>query len=149
MGKRGEGWVVGQFAIGILIALSVPFWRIALPLPVHLFGIVLIGLGGILLAAAMLSLGANFSVLPRPLANHSLVTSGVYAIVRHPIYAAVLLAAFGWGLLWGSLVSLAFSVVLLVWLDRKSRLEEEWLSEKYAEYAAYQARVKKLVPFIY
>jgi protein-S-isoprenylcysteine O-methyltransferase Ste14 len=31
----------------------------------------------------------------------------------------------------------------------KSRREERWLCEKYPDYAAYQARVHKLIPLIY
>lgn len=150
MGKRGEGWVIGQFVIGIAVAASALVTRIEVPLAVRLFGVVLMGIGGLLVAAGALHLGENLSVMPKPKEQgHSLVTSGVYGFVRHPIYAGVILGAFGWSLFWGTLLGVALSVALFVWLDLKSRREEKWLSEKYPEYPAYQARVKKLVPFIY
>jgi protein-S-isoprenylcysteine O-methyltransferase Ste14 len=36
-----------------------------------------------------------------------------------------------------------------VLLEVKSRREERWLREKFPEYAAYQRRVRRLIPFLY
>lgn len=150
MGKRGEGWVVGQFVIGGAAFIVALLTRTTVAWYVILLGIVLIVLGMLLLALAVLRLGENLSAFPKPReGKHSLVTSGAYGIVRHPIYSGILTAAFGWSILWGSLPGLVLTVVLLIWLDLKSRREEQWLVEQYPEYTAYRARVKKLVPFIY
>ena len=150
MGKRGEGWVIGQFVIGIAIVASALVTRLELPLFVRVLGIVLMGIGGLEVRAGANHLGKNLTVMPKPKEEgHSLITSGVYGIVRHPIYSGLILAAFGWSLLWGTLLGIALSVGLLIWLDLKSRREEKWLTEKYPDYSGYQARVKKSIPYVY
>jgi len=150
MGKRGEGWVIGQFVIGIAIVASALVTRVELPLLVRVLGIVLMGISGLVVVAGAFNLGKNLTVMPKPKeGEHSLITSGVYGIVRHPIYSGLILGSFGWSLLWGTLLGLALSVVLLLWLDQKSRHEEAWLIEKYVDYPTYQRRVKKLIPFVY
>ena len=43
----------------------------------------------------------------------------------------------------------AWLAALAMFFDIKSRREEVWLAEHFPEYAAYQRRVRKLIPFIY
>ncbi len=80
--------------------------------------------------------------------NHRVVDTGPYAIVRHPMYAGLLLAAYAtvaakstpWA------VAGALLVTLGVWM--KARLEERFLRRELGEaYDAYAARVPMLVPF--
>lgn len=150
MGKRGEGWVIGQFIIGGVAFITALLTRTPVSWFVILIGIVLIVVGMAMLVLAVFHLGENLSAMPKPREDkHSLVTSGVYGVVRHPIYAGILLAAFGWGIFWGSVWSILVTIVLLIWLDMKSRREEKWLTDQYPEYTAYRARVKKLLPFVY
>ena len=105
---------------------------------------------GILLGlAGLATLGSALTPFPRPLARARLRQTGVYGLVRHPIYGSVILAGIGWSMSWLSLPGLAFCVVAAFFFDRKSRFEESLLREQYAEYAAYAARVRKLVPWIY
>jgi protein-S-isoprenylcysteine O-methyltransferase Ste14 len=78
-----------------------------------------------------------------------LVQSGVYAVVRHPIYSGIIIGLVGIALIFGSWAGIACSVIVLLFFDAKSRLEEKWLIEKYPEYPAYRMRVRKLIPFIY
>jgi protein-S-isoprenylcysteine O-methyltransferase Ste14 len=77
------------------------------------------------------------------------VESGIYARVRHPIYAGVIAGAFGWGLVAVSGAALAVAVLLAVWLDLKSRREEAWLLAHHAGYAAYRTRTRRFVPSVY
>lgn len=150
MGSRGEGWVIGQFVIGAAILAVSLFTRTVPPLVLYILGAALMLLGACLAGAGLLYLGPNLSPFPRPRENGgALVTTGVYALVRHPIYSGIALGAIGWSLWWGSLPALALALLLVVWFDLKSRREERWLVAKYPGYEAYRARVKKLVPFIY
>lgn len=150
MGSRDEGWVIGQFIIVAAILGSTFITRLELPFFVPLVGGALLVVGGMIAGLGLLSLGSNLTPLPKPKGNnHFLVTSGVYSIVRHPIYSGVALAALGWTLWWGTLLGIALAIVLFIWFDLKSRREEKWLVEKYPEYALYQTRVKKLIPFVY
>lgn len=150
MGKRGEGWVIGQFVIGAAIFGATFVTRIELPFVIQLVGIALMFVGAGIAAMGIFHLGENLTPFPKPKDDgHALVTGGAYAIVRHPIYSGIGLAALGWTLYWGTLLGIALALILFVWFDFKSRAEEKWLAEKYPEYAAYQTRVKKLIPFVY
>ncbi len=73
--------------------------------------------------------------------------TGVYGIVRHPIYGGVIIGSVGWGLLTASPVALATAVVLFAFFDLKSRREEAWLERRFPNYAAYRARTPRLIPW--
>ena len=148
---RGEVFVVVQFILLIALVLwrdPVGWPRLELPALLAM-GFALRWLGLLVLLVAGLGLGRNLTALPKPKSDGSLVTTGLYALVRHPIYAGLLAFAFGLALERGSLVSLVLSVALLVLLEFKSRREEAWLLERFPEYAAYQKRVRKFVPGVY
>jgi protein-S-isoprenylcysteine O-methyltransferase Ste14 len=106
-----------------------------------------VALGFVVLGSA--ALGRNLSPFPKPKDDGRLVTSGVYAVVRHPLYTGFGAGAFGWSLLWRSVSAAIVAVVLLLWLDLKARREERWLEQKFADYRDYKARVRRLIPFVY
>jgi protein-S-isoprenylcysteine O-methyltransferase Ste14 len=154
-GSRGEGWVLAQFVL--LAAIAVAPRRLG-PLPAlfepfapvgMLLGGAALLLGSLLGAAAALNLGPNLTPFPRPRAGGTLVQSGVYAIVRHPIYCSVLLLALGWSLLRGSTPALLLTLALALFFDQKAGREEAWLLERFPAYAGYRRRVRKLIPWIY
>ena len=104
--------------------------------------------GGLLGMWALGSLGDALSPFPKPRARARLVDTGPYAIVRHPVYSALLLAMFGICLTgsWWGLVPLA---ALVGWWLAKSQVEEEFLNETFPEYAAYCQQVPyRLIPFV-
>jgi protein-S-isoprenylcysteine O-methyltransferase Ste14 len=153
-GARGEWYVVAQFVLFGLIGLA-PFvpgqsaWAGPWSLVARVAGL-LLGLAGFMLAmAGLLGLGANLSVLPHPKDDASLVQSGAYGLVRHPIYAGLIQSAFGWGLLTNSWLALAGALALLLLFDLKARREEAWLAARFPGYREYQQRVRKFLPFIY
>jgi protein-S-isoprenylcysteine O-methyltransferase Ste14 len=86
---------------------------------------------------------------PRPRRGADLVESGPYGVVRHPIYAALALGAFGWALVWASPITLVLAIVLFGFFDLKSRREEVWLAAAYPAYDAYRGRTRRLIPFVY
>jgi protein-S-isoprenylcysteine O-methyltransferase Ste14 len=104
---------------------------------------VVIGAAGLaLVGVSALHLGRNLTVFPRPKADGALTQTGVYGIVRHPMYGGVLLSALGWSLLRASLPGVILSLLLGLFFDRKARREEVWLVEKYPEYTEYRTRVR-------
>ncbi len=111
-----------------------------------LVGGVLLLLGGWLVYRGIDDLGSNLTAVPAPVADATLVESGVYRRVRHPIYAGVVLLAIGWALFVGSPAALVVALILAAWLDLKSRREEVWLRAHHAGYAAYQRRTHRFVP---
>lgn len=81
--------------------------------------------------------------------DHQLITSGPYALVRHPIYTGLLLALVGSAMAMGEWRAvLAFSLAWLA-LWRKLRLEEHLMHRQFGEtYQAYCQRVPALIPFV-
>jgi protein-S-isoprenylcysteine O-methyltransferase Ste14 len=82
--------------------------------------------------------------------NQTVISTGPYAIVRHPMYASALLYLFGTPLALGSyygLLPVAATVPFLIW-----RLfdEEQFLASNLPGYSEYQRRVRhRLVPFLW
>jgi protein-S-isoprenylcysteine O-methyltransferase Ste14 len=82
--------------------------------------------------------------------GQTVITTGPYAIVRHPMYGGVLIAALGTPLALGSgwgLLVLLFTIPVLVWriLD-----EEQLLEKDLPGYAEYMHQVRfRLVPFVW
>jgi len=105
--------------------------------------------GGALSLAGLVGLGRRLTPLPFPKDGADLMQAGPFALVRHPIYSGVLALAFGWTLWVQGWLTLAYALALFVLLDAKSRREERWLVGKFPEYAGYQRRVRKFIPFIY
>ncbi len=95
---------------------------------------------------ALIQLNTNLSPFPTPVANGELVTTGVFAFARHPIYASLLMAAFGYGLYLGSGYRLLIGLALLVLFYFKSSYEERLLSARYPDYAEYRKRVGRFFP---
>jgi len=111
-------------------------------------GLALMGAGALLLGKGLLDLGSSLTPLPHPRDGAQLVVSGVYALVRHPIYGGLILTSFGWALVSASPLTLGLSLVLLAFFSLKSRREEAWLQARYEGYGAYVRRTKRFVPYL-
>ena len=155
LGPRGEGWVVGQgLLLGLEALVSIPALA-ALP-PDSAVGWSSFGAGicvglvsGWLGLRGLRDLGANLTALPAPRRGAVLVDRGVYARVRHPIYAAVIMAAVAWALVVISPPAMLVALGLAAWLDLKSRREEVWLLAHHPGYADYRRCTRRFVPGIY
>jgi protein-S-isoprenylcysteine O-methyltransferase Ste14 len=118
-------------------------------LVLRMVGIIL-GIGGLaLVVLGIVTLGSNLSPLPQPKEDTTLIQSGIFSIVRHPMYGGAIIAAFGWTLIHACLLTLLLSMVLFVFFDIKSRREERMMQRQFPDYAAYRQRVKKLIPLVY
>ena len=130
-------------------APGLPAWPDAVRWPALLAGAGLLLMGAGLAFFGASSLGRNLTPLPRPKDDATLVETGAYRLVRHPIYGGIILMAYGWSLIAQSWLTLAYATVVFLFLDLKSRREERWLKEKFPGYAEYSKRVRKLIPFLY
>lgn len=90
----------------------------------------------------------TFSVMPEPKAQGELVTRGIYRIVRHPMYLAVLLCAAGASMAYQEIWKWALCGLLMLVLFVKIRREEKFLVKRYPDYTAYRAKVKAIIPFV-
>lgn len=148
--RRGGWWVVGQ----LLLLLAIAGMGISCHATMNLhpgvhFGVVFFAAAAICGIPGALTLGRNLTPFPKPSTNAQFVQHGIYALIRHPLYTAVFCAALGWSLVWQSWPALVASLALGVFFDAKARHEEYWLRQQFPEYAGYERRVRRFIPWIY
>ncbi len=148
--QRGGWWVVGQFLLLFAIAiLGITGRATSKSLPIFVCGLVFLLASAICGVSGALALGRNLTPFPKPSANAQFVQHGIYALIRHPLYTAVFFAAVGWSLVWQSWPALAVSLGLGIFFDAKAGHEERWLRQKFADYAGYERRVRRFIPWLY
>ncbi|MBK5566958.1 protein-S-isoprenylcysteine O-methyltransferase [Ensifer sp. SSB1] len=96
-------------------------------------------------------LGRNWSISLEIREKHQLISKGLYALVRHPMYTSFLLMGIGQMFLLSNwLVGLAgvvgFAVLFFLRVDKEERLMLEFFG---AEYRAYMDRTKRIIPYLY
>ena len=107
------------------------------------------GAAFIFMVAARITFGRRRDQAPDHPTAGTLITTGPYAYLRHPIYAAII------HFVWAGATD-HFSWPVLGWAETvtagaftRMHIEEHLLIRKYPEYRAYKKRVKKLIPFVY
>jgi protein-S-isoprenylcysteine O-methyltransferase Ste14 len=148
--QRGGWWVVGQFLLLFAIAiLAVAGRATARPLPIFICGLVLLVAAAVCGISGVLALGRNLTPFPKPSATTRFVQHGVYGLIRHPLYTSIFCAALGWSFVWQSRLAGVVTLVLGVFFDAKARHEERWLRQQFPDYASYEKRVWRFIPWIY
>lgn len=103
-------------------------------------------LGAILLIWAVIMLRENLSVFASPQKEGKLVTKGIFAYIRHPIYAGIILMAIGYGIYMDDSLKILIGLLILVFFELKSSYEEKRLIQHYPEYADYKLSTAKFLP---
>ncbi|HJT16619.1 MAG TPA: isoprenylcysteine carboxylmethyltransferase family protein [Thermoanaerobaculia bacterium] len=99
---------------------------------------------------ARIHLGSLWSGTVTRKADHRVVDSGPYRIVRHPIYTGLTAASFATGFYRGTVLAIAGAALLMLSFYVKARLEERFLRQELGEdYNRYAAHVRMLIPFIF
>jgi protein-S-isoprenylcysteine O-methyltransferase Ste14 len=113
-------------------------------------GIALFIVGGVLRIWAALVLGRRLCRLVGIDPGHTLITTGVYGVIRHPSYLGFLVNLLGWVLAFRSGAGMVVAVLFAFPLAARIRSEEKLLSRHYgSEYDAYCSRTWRLIPGIY
>jgi protein-S-isoprenylcysteine O-methyltransferase Ste14 len=153
---RANRWVIAAFGLIGLLAAYLPaytdrkgFWTLDGD-TIRWFGVVLFAAGGALRIWPVFVLGRRFSGLVAIQPGHTLVTSGVYGVIRHPSYLGLLVSSLGWALAFRSGVGVLLTALLVPPLVARIRAEETLLRTQFGgEYEAYCSRTSRLIPGLY
>lgn len=106
---------------------------------------------GLLLALwARVTLGRNWSATVTFKEGHELIRTGPYGLVRHPIYTGFLLMIIGTVIFIGRIEGVILVAVVTAGFWIKLRAEERLMATHFpTEYAAYKAKTKALIPFVF
>ncbi|HKM74767.1 MAG TPA: isoprenylcysteine carboxylmethyltransferase family protein [Stellaceae bacterium] len=153
---RANRWVIVAFTLIGLLAAYLPayadrkgFWILDGD-AVRWFGVALFTLGGALRIWPVFVLGRRFSGLVAIQPGHTLETSGIYRVIRHPSYLGLLVNSLGWGLAFRSGVGVLLTALIIPPLLARIRAEENLLRTQFgAAYDAFCARTWRLIPGLY
>ncbi len=82
--------------------------------------------------------------------NQKVIDTGLYGIVRHPMYSATLFLFLSMGIVLGSPISVAILLLYIPIIALRMKNEEQVLEKGLDGYKAYKTRVKyKVIPFIW
>jgi protein-S-isoprenylcysteine O-methyltransferase Ste14 len=113
------------------------------------FGLVLFAAGLAFAIWARIHLGRNWGTPMSRKNEPELVTSGPYRLVRHPIYAGIMIASIGTAvaLSWAWLIAVALAAVYFTY---SAIVEERYLTEQFPDaYPLYRSSTKMIVPFVF
>ncbi len=136
-------------AMLVISALDHRFRWSTVPAPVSLLGDALIAVG---VGAVMLVLVQNghAAATVRVAADQRLVSTGLYGVVRHPMYTSNAFMLIGTPLALGSLWGLLFAIPCFLVFALRIRDEETLLREELAGYREYTEMVRyRLVPYVW
>ena len=126
-------------------------WTPRFPLPLKAFGAALLLLSAYLLFRAFYdNTFLSGAVRVQSERGQRVVSTGVYAFVRHPMYLGIVLMFTGTPLLLGSAAGLGIALTIVVLLATRIKAEERLLTDELDGYAEYRGRVRyRLLPFVW
>ena len=133
----------------IAAGLNFRFGRIALPGAVS-FAAAIVFLLAYVLYAEVMRENAYLSRTVEVQENQKVIDTGLYGIVRHPMYMSTLLLFLAMPLVLGSVISFAIMLAYIPIISRRIRNEEQVLEEGLEGYSEYKQRVRyKVIPFVW
>ena len=153
---RSNRWVLVAFGLIGLLDGYLPaytdrreFWTLDGD-TIRWLGVVLFAAGGALRLWPVFVLGHRFSGLVAIQPGHTLVTSGIYSVIRHPSYLGLLVNSLGWALAFRSGIGVLLTALLIPPLLARINAEERLLRTQFGdEYDAYCRRTSRLIPGLY
>jgi protein-S-isoprenylcysteine O-methyltransferase Ste14 len=153
---RGNRWVLLPLTVLGLLNAYLPayadrkaFWTIDGD-TIRWLGVMLFAAGGALRLWPVFVLGRRFSGLVAIQPGHTLVTSGIYGVIRHPSYLGLLVNSLGWSLAFRAGIGVLLTALMVPPLLARIGAEERLLRTQFGdEYGAYCARTSRLIPGLY
>ncbi len=139
-----------MFIAGFVVAgLGHRFGWYTLPKPV-VFGAAAVFLIAYILYAQVLRENTYLSRTIEVQEHQTVISTGLYGIVRHPMYSATLLLFLSMPLVLGSVYAFGIFLVYPFIIAKRIKHEEAFLAKELDGYCAYQHKVKyRLIPFIW
>lgn len=154
--QGSDKWMLPLISIVFIGTFLIPAFDIRynwtkIPLYIELVGFILLAIAFYFLFRSMLDNAYASKVLDiRKESGHKIIDTGLYAVVRHPMYTGFSLMGFSLALGLGSWYALILAVVLVILLIIRISYEEKMLIEELEGYAEYKETVKyKLIPKIF
>jgi protein-S-isoprenylcysteine O-methyltransferase Ste14 len=117
---------------------------------IRYLGLLVLPVGDAVGLVAFRTLGKQYSAYVTLQEAHELVTTGIYGVIRHPIYVRGLLLSVGLPLVFRSWLVVPMPPIVAAALAVRIRQEEELLADQFgAAYAAYKRSSWRLVPYLY
>jgi protein-S-isoprenylcysteine O-methyltransferase Ste14 len=142
----GYSWVLIQALLLALYGLALAFGASASWGAWRWLGVPLVAVGAWVGLAALRMHGRKLTPLPEPNPALGLQRTGVYAVIRHPMYTGLLLSAFGLAILLQKPLAIVGATTLTAFFNLKAREEERRLQRNYPEYADYQRATGRFLP---
>ena len=151
-----DHWVLLAFWLIGLLAAYLPaytdrkgFWIFDAD-AIRWVGVFLFAAGGALRIWPVFVLGHRFSGLVAIQPGHSLMTSGVYSLIRHPSYLGLLVESLGWALAFRSGIGVLLTALSIPLFLTRIRAEESLLRSEFGhDYDVYRDRTWRLIPGVY
>jgi protein-S-isoprenylcysteine O-methyltransferase Ste14 len=146
--------LIALIAIVLFVTTRIPLrWLYLQPWPAGLWPF---WLGATVMVAGLLFavwargyLGRNWSHAVTIKQSHELITTGPYAVVRHPIYTGILAGILGTAIALSQVRGFIAFILFFLMFWLKLRMEEQWMRSQFGEkYAAYAHQTAALVPYI-
>jgi protein-S-isoprenylcysteine O-methyltransferase Ste14 len=113
-------------------------------------GVALYAAGGALRMWPVFVLGRRFSGLVAIQPGHTLVTEGIYRVIRNPSYLGLIILSLGWALAFRSAVGVLLAALYIPPLVARMNSEERLLRSQFGQdYEAYRSRTWRLIPGLY
>ncbi len=136
-------YVVAQFCCIIFLIVNADFSQLGY----SAWSLLLIGWVVGVLAVFNMQIG-NLNILPKLKTNHQLITHGIYRYIRHPMYTSLILQALAMVFSNPKIVQWLVYFTLIVVLFLKSKKEEMYLRKGFKDYASYQKKTDRFLPFL-
>lgn len=138
---------LGGLVLFVVYPPAVEWARLPVPTWARWLGVGMVAAGAALAERALAHLGRNVTPTAVPRPDATLVTSGPYRWVRHPLYSSGLLTFPGFALVTASGLVAAGGALALLTLAVRTRREERLLEERFGEaWRCYAARTGRYLP---
>jgi protein-S-isoprenylcysteine O-methyltransferase Ste14 len=143
-----ETFTMTVFFVGFYLVMKFHITDIPYSHPVLIMlGTVIVIFGTVFNICGRKNLEANWSNQIRIYKNHTLKTTGLFAIVRHPLYASLIWMFYGGCLVHPNYLAIILNTfVFIPAMFYRAKQEEKMLSKQFKEYKKYQKKVGMFFP---